>query len=76
MKRHGSSISLQSNTFSTTSGSSFERTGRNLREKLAEMETFKDILCGQIDTLQTYFNNCSENDNENNIIPDGKSKLL
>lgn len=73
MKRHGSSISLQSNTFSTASGSSFERTGRNLREKLAEMETFKDILCTQIDTLQEYFNSCSESAPELSSVTDGKS---
>ena len=31
-----------------------------LAEKLAECETFKDILCQQIDTLQRYFDTCSE----------------
>ena len=33
--------------------------GRGLREKLAEMETFRDILCRQVDTLQNYFDACS-----------------
>lgn len=28
--------------------------------KLAEMETFKDILCRQVDTLQSYFDVCAE----------------
>lgn len=34
---------------------------RNLKEKLAELETFKDILSKQIDTLQKYFDNCAGN---------------
>lgn len=34
--------------------------GRGLSEKLAEMETFRDILCRQIDTLQSYFDSCSD----------------
>lgn len=34
--------------------------GRGLNEKLAEMETFRDILCRQIDTLQSYFDSCSD----------------
>ncbi|KAB0803858.1 hypothetical protein PPYR_00828 [Photinus pyralis] len=60
LKRHGSTVSLQSNNYSTASGSSFKRSSRNLREKLAEMETFKDILCNQMDTLQRYFDACVE----------------
>lgn len=52
LHRHGSSVSLQSNTLSTTSGSSLKRPGRNLREKLHEVETFRDILYGQVETLQ------------------------
>lgn len=62
MKRHGSAISLVSNTQSTTSAGSFSKRGvRSLKEKLAEIETFKDILIQQIDTLQKYFDNCAEN---------------
>ena len=62
MKRHGSAISLISNTQSTTSAGSFSKRGvRSLKEKLAEIETFKDILIQQIDTLQKYFDNCAEN---------------
>lgn len=52
LRRHGSSVSLQSNTLSTASGSSLKRANRGLREKLNELETFKDILFGQIETLQ------------------------
>jgi collagen type IV alpha-3-binding protein len=62
LKRHGSTVSLQSNTYSTASGSSFKRSSRNLREKLAELETFKDILCRQIETLQEYFDYCVDNE--------------
>ena len=36
-----------------------EQRGRGLKEKLAEMETFRDILCRQIDTLQSYFDSCA-----------------
>lgn len=28
---------------------------------MAELETFKDILSGQVDTLQKYFDACAEN---------------
>ncbi|XP_029649707.1 ceramide transfer protein isoform X3 [Octopus sinensis] len=59
LKRHGSLLSLTSGTsLSTASASSFKR-GRGLREKLAEMETFRDILCRQVDTLQSYFDSCA-----------------
>jgi len=33
--------------------------GRGLREKLAEMETFKEILSHQVDSLQNYFDACA-----------------
>lgn len=57
LRRHkwGSSVSLQSTTLSTASGCEVDRTGRTLREKLHEIETFRDILYNQIDTLQRYF---------------------
>ena len=32
---------------------------RGLREKLMELETFRDIVCQQIDTLQSYFDACA-----------------
>lgn len=50
--RHDSTVSLQSNTLSTASNGSFKRATRSLREKVFEMETFNDILNGQMDTLQ------------------------
>lgn len=59
LRRHGSLLSLASGTsLSTASTSSFKR-GRGLREKLMEMETFRDILCRQIETLQSYFDSCA-----------------
>lgn len=48
--RHGSTISLQSNSIAVNSSIG---TG-GLREKINEIETFKDILFGQINTLQRY----------------------
>ena len=58
LRRHGSAVSLSSNTLSTASASSF-RKGRGLREKLAEMETYRDILIRQVDTLQGFFDACA-----------------
>uniref|UniRef100_A0A8C7QV77 Ceramide transfer protein n=1 Tax=Oncorhynchus mykiss TaxID=8022 RepID=A0A8C7QV77_ONCMY len=61
LRRHGSMLSLTSaaSGFSATSTSSFKK-GHSLREKLAEMETFRDILCRQVDTLQKYFDGCAD----------------
>ena len=44
-----------------------------LKEKLAEMETFRDILCQQIETLQKYFDTCAEHEN---IKRTNEGKLL
>ncbi|XP_048875031.1 ceramide transfer protein-like [Brienomyrus brachyistius] len=61
LRRHGSMLSLTSaaSSYSATSASSFKK-GHSLREKLAEMETFRDILCRQVDTLQKYFDGCAD----------------
>ncbi|KAM6986206.1 LOW QUALITY PROTEIN: ceramide transfer protein-like [Aplochiton taeniatus] len=61
LRRHGSMMSLTSATsgYSATSTSSFKK-GHSLREKLSEMETFRDILCRQVDTLQKYFDGCAD----------------
>lgn len=37
----------------------FWQKARGLREKLMELETFRDIVCEQIDTLQSYFDACA-----------------
>lgn len=59
LRRHGSAVSVGSTSLSNASVSSFKK-ARGLRVKLAEMETFKDILCRQVDTLQCYFDVCAE----------------
>ncbi|NXA28581.1 C43BP protein, partial [Ibidorhyncha struthersii] len=61
LRRHGSMVSLVSGAsgYSATSTSSFKK-GHSLCEKLAEMETFRDILCRQVDTLQKYFDACAD----------------
>lgn len=71
LRRHGSTISLQSQTLSTASGSSLKRANRSLREKVYEIETFKDILFGQIDTLQRYFDACAELNENAALATDG-----
>ena len=58
MRRHGSAVSISSTTLSTTSASSF-RKGRGLKVKIAELETYRDILVQQIETLQKYFDACA-----------------
>ncbi|XP_077087771.1 ceramide transfer protein isoform X2 [Siphateles boraxobius] len=71
LRRHGSLLSLTSaaSGLSTTSASSFKK-GYSLREKLAEMETFRDILCRQVDTLQRYFDNCADADSKDELRRD------
>ena len=60
LRRQGSLLSLASAaSVSVTSTASFKRT-RNLREKLAEMDTYREILCKQVETLQSYFDACAE----------------
>lgn len=59
LRRHGSILSLTSAASLSTASTSSHKTGKALQEKLAEMETFKDILTRQVDTLQTYFDTCA-----------------
>lgn len=49
-------MSIQSNTLST---GSIMQTSRNLREKLNEVQTYRDILFDQVETLQRYFDACA-----------------
>nr|XP_039251788.1 ceramide transfer protein-like isoform X1 [Styela clava] len=65
LRRHGSMMSLGSG-LSITSSSSF-RKGRGLFEKLAELETFRDILCRQVDTLQKHFDACANSEEQSDI---------
>jgi hypothetical protein len=37
-----------------------QQLGQRLREKLYEMETYREILCRQIDTLQAVFDSCHD----------------
>lgn len=53
LRRHDSTVSLQSNTFSVDRST--------LREKLNEIETYNDILYNQINSLQRYFDTCAVN---------------
>lgn len=71
LRRHGSMLSLTSATsgYSATSASSFKK-GHSLREKLAEMETFRDILCRQVDTLQKYFDGCADAESKDELQRD------
>ena len=68
LRHHDSALSLASTASKGAFGGSCNggaagRGGsayRGLTEKLAEMETYRDILCRQIETLQSYFDACSD----------------
>lgn len=61
LKRNGSAMSVSSNTLSgVSSGSSFYKDHQHeLKVKLGELETYRDILTHQIDNLQKYFDACA-----------------
>ncbi|NP_001268801.1 ceramide transfer protein isoform 2 [Danio rerio] len=71
LRRHGSLLSLTSaaSGLSTASASSLKK-AYSLQEKLAEMETFRDILCRQVDTLQKYFDNCADTESKDELHRD------
>jgi len=71
LQRYGSAVSISSNTLSTASGSSFKK-GRGLKVKLAELETYRDILIQQIDKLQKYFDSSAGTGTLDNLYPAGK----
>lgn len=50
--------------------------GYRLREKLAEMETFRDILCRQVDTLQKYFDSCADVVSKDEFQRDGGNLFM
>ena len=59
LRRHPSLLSITSATsLSNTSQASFKRS-RQLRETLAETATYRDLLCRQLDILQSYFDSCA-----------------
>ncbi|KAG5678268.1 hypothetical protein PVAND_007958 [Polypedilum vanderplanki] len=53
LKRHGSSMSIVSNTLSINSGCS-------LKAEVHQIETYRDLLFDQIDSLQRFFDTCNE----------------
>lgn len=59
LRKHGSMLSLNSTASLSMTSTASSKRGFGLKEKLAEMETFKDILCRQVETLQTYFDACA-----------------
>ncbi|KAF6718293.1 Collagen type IV alpha-3-binding protein, partial [Oryzias melastigma] len=65
------SLTSAASALSSTSTSSFKK-GYRLREKLAEMETFRDILCRQVDTLQKYFDSCADVVSKDEFQRDGE----
>jgi collagen type IV alpha-3-binding protein len=50
-------MSIVSTTLSTTSGNSLKQT---IREKLNEIETYRELLYNQIDALQKFFDACAD----------------
>uniref|UniRef100_UPI00358DE4AB ceramide transfer protein-like isoform X2 n=1 Tax=Myxine glutinosa TaxID=7769 RepID=UPI00358DE4AB len=61
LPRHGSTLSLLSSG-SLLSATSSNKKFRALREKLADLETFRDIFCRQFDVLQERFDQIGSND--------------
>lgn len=68
-------MSIQSNTLSTTSGSSLMQTSRNLREKLHEIETYRDILFDQINSMQKFFDACAAQSSQFQEAMEAESSL-
>ncbi|CDW54254.1 collagen type IV alpha 3 binding protein [Trichuris trichiura] len=64
--RHGSLVSLTSNK-SLASSSSFKLC-RSLNEKIAELETYRDIVLRQVDVLQAYFDQLA-GESPHNVMP-------
>ena len=64
LRRHDSALSLTSNASKGTFGHGHHR---EVKEKLSEIETFRDILCRQVDKLQTYFDAAGSDQNKSDI---------
>ncbi|XP_018909083.1 ceramide transfer protein [Bemisia tabaci] len=56
LRRYGSGLSLASNNLSASSINNLFK-DKELKEKVAELCTYKDILCKQIDDLQNFYEN-------------------
>ena len=71
LKRHGSMQSINSTvSLSLVSADSALKNSFGLKEKLDEMETFKNILCKQIESLQGYFDACAKSDPKSFLTPE------
>ncbi|KAJ8669971.1 hypothetical protein QAD02_001230 [Eretmocerus hayati] len=77
LKRHGSAISLASATAAGGCNNGVDRQSQastsalgGLREKLSELDTYRDLLAQQLDTLQSYFDECASKD------PDAEKQAL
>lgn len=69
------SIGRYDSAMSLASASSLRKSGHNLKEKLAEMETFKDILSQQIDKLGQHIEQTTENE-EKRLPLDFKAEAI
>ncbi|CAF1644645.1 unnamed protein product, partial [Adineta ricciae] len=59
LRRHPSIGSLASAASASVASTGSFRRDRNLKEKLHELETFRELLGQQVQTLQTYFDACA-----------------
>jgi collagen type IV alpha-3-binding protein len=59
LRRHGSLLSINSAASISVASTGSSKRAHGLKEKLAEMETFKEILSKQVETLQAYFDACA-----------------
>ncbi|CAF1376338.1 unnamed protein product [Adineta ricciae] len=59
LRRHPSIGSLASTASASVASTGSFRRDRNLKEKLYELETFRELLGQQVQTLQTYFDACA-----------------
>ena len=69
-------IGRYDSAMSLASASSLRKSGHNLKEKLAEMETFKDILSQQIDKLGSHIEQYGKGKNEPNQITESELDKL
>ncbi|XP_018020850.1 ceramide transfer protein isoform X2 [Hyalella azteca] len=67
LNRHGSTVSLSSNSVTAAAAKS----SKGLRDKLAELETYRDILIKQMDALQSFFDACSDLSKNKSLLCNG-----
>ncbi|CAF0840962.1 unnamed protein product [Rotaria sp. Silwood1] len=59
LRRHPSLGSLASTASASVASTGSFKKDRSLKEKLSELETFRELLVQQVATLQTYFDACA-----------------